>query len=171
MAHVPPRRFTPEQEEVLRVLWETTSKSASEIAREVGGGFTRSGMCGLASRRGWAKRGPRTTGSRLVKNKQEQVSKPARKRAVATPVVAAQQRWTPAPESEPAPTLGPTEVLFLDVGSRQCHWPTGGEGAGMLCCGAATRSGRVYCDEHHKAGWHAARQPSARTWHEGRARR
>jgi hypothetical protein len=47
--------MTPEQEQRIRVLWEETPRSGSQIAAVVG--VTKSAVVGLADRRGWTKYG------------------------------------------------------------------------------------------------------------------
>ncbi len=43
-----------------------------------------------------------------------------------------------------------TEILFIKRKSRQCAWPTSGNGIEMWCCGAQTLLSESYCADHHR---------------------
>jgi len=54
-------------------------------------------------------------------------------------VVLMARQFSPLPGCAPVP-----------FGSPGCRWPVGGEGADMLCCGAARRDASSYCATHDK---------------------
>lgn len=64
------------------------------------------------------------------------------------PPLARGDAWKPIPGVEPVP--------FMERASMQCRWPVGGEGAGLLCCGAHAQDGR-YCSPHARIAFQPAK--------------
>lgn len=146
--------WTDERVEVLVKLWQE-GLSASEIAKQLGY-VTRNGVIGKVHRLG-------LTG-REAPSKPQHVTfkapRPARAIPPPKPVLriagggavfeeaaARPPRVEIAPGQAFAPLPGLTPVSFFERTGRSCHWPVGGDGADMLCCGDSADPG-PYCPAH-----------------------
>lgn len=144
--------WTDERVELLKKLW-LDGQSASQIAKQLGGGVTRNAVIGKVHRLGLA---GRAAPSRPVKR-------------IAAPVV----RPRPAPSAPSAPRMvvvAPTQaanppavrsssgergsVGVLGLESRMCRWPIGDPtDADFGFCGKPAAPGMPYCEEHAKIAY------------------
>lgn len=158
-----PSVWTDELIELLTTLW-ATGQTASRIADQIPGGFSRCAIIGKARRLGLAGRTAASAPSRVT------IPKPAPKPRAQARVLGEIKVPLPKPQyiitgngavkekvaSRPwvsgyvaafAPLPGVEPVPFLQRLNHQCRWPVGGVGMEMLCCGAPI-DGRSYCPHH-----------------------
>ena len=146
--------WTEERVEVLKKLW-LDGFSASQIAKQLGGGLTRNAVIGKVHRLG-------LSGRAAPSQPQRAAFKPTR------PV-----RPTPAPQPTPvlrraepaiAPEPPPPAVFaceetgsatVLTLGSHMCKWPIGDPSTdGFSFCGRASGEG-PYCVQHARVAYQA----------------
>ncbi len=130
------------QVQMLEKLWKE-GLSASQIARQLGGGITRNAVIGKVHRMGFAERGQPSRGGKSGGRRPTapRMGKPAR--------AASQNRHTPPP----LPTLQPAaeDVHILDLADHKCRWPMGDpqDQENFRFCGARKlHVEKVYCEYH-----------------------
>lgn len=127
--------WTDERVSTLRELWGN-GKSASEIAKILGGGISRNAVIGKAHRLNLSGR------PSPIKRKPSGVSERPRP----TPVMAPKPKIV-APEPEPVPPAGGATILSLT--ERMCRWPIGDPRTPQFrFCGCAVAPGETYCAKH-----------------------
>ena len=147
--------WTDDRVDSLKKLW-LDGLSASQIAKQLGGGVTRNAVIGKVHRLGLSGRAT--------------PSKPARPavrpaRPLRTPVASSAlpaRRIAPVAEaaaSEPAPSPyrceEPGSATVLTLGSHMCKWPIGDPSSPefTFCGGRATQG--VYCERHAAVAFQA----------------
>lgn len=145
--------WTPQRVEDLKKLW-ADGLSASQIAKELGGGLTRNSVIGKVSRLGLSGRitspRPRLSTPRVPKPRAVRQHK-----FQSTPLPAAPDF---VPEPEPISIddqLIPVEQrrTTLTLEARSCRWPVGDpvlDPANFFYCGADRTEGSSYCRHHDR---------------------
>ena len=151
--------WTDERVAQLRKLWRETGKSASEIARELGGGLNRNAVIGKVHRLGLEGRAsanplgrpklgkplpsPAGLSARGIVPKKQAAPRPDLPKAAQVIVPAPPAPKPAEPKAKPAP---PLRVQLVDMTSGQCKWP---EGDGPFTfCGHRRHADTPYCREH-----------------------
>ncbi len=158
--------WTDDRVDSLKKLW-LDGLSASQIAKQLGGGVTRNAVIGKVHRLGLSGRATPSKPARPVMR----TPRPAR------PITAA----TAAPLRRPAPIgstasstpVPPTPVVFrceapgsatvLTLGAHMCKWPIGDpSSADFTFCGGRATQG-VYCARHAEVAFQAAPSKKGRS--------
>ena len=151
--------WTEDRVGALKKLW-LEGQSASQIAKQLGGGVTRNAVIGKVHRLGLSGRAApsqpaRTTfrPARVRPAAPAQPSAPRRIEAVQPrPMVAA-----PTPPAPPLPDM-PGTATVLTLGAHMCKWPIGDPSSQEFSfCGRRASEG-VYCMEHARVAY----QPQVR---------
>ena len=142
--------WTPARVEALKKLWPE-GLSASQIAKQLGGGLTRNAVIGKIHRLGLPGRAKPSTPARLPAPPKPRLVKPA-KPAKPAPVEAASGP-PPARKVYPSAPLRCVEVdsspvAFIDRRKDQCAYLLDGHDE-PTCCGAPVAKGS-YCAGHAK---------------------
>ncbi len=145
--------WTEERVDVLRKLW-LDGFSASQIAKQLGGGLTRNAVIGKVHRLGLSGRAapsqPQRPAFKPTRPARPLVSSP-------TPVM---RRPEPAalPSEPPAPAFACEETgsaTVLTLGSHMCKWPIGDPSSDSFgFCGRACSEG-PYCAQHARVAYQA----------------
>ena len=146
--------WTEERVEVLKKLW-LDGFSASQIAKQLGGGLTRNAVIGKVHRLGLSGRAAPSQPQRPA----FKASRPARPAPApqAAPVL---RRPEPAlAVAEPTPLAFACEeagsATVLTLGSHMCKWPIGDPSSeGFSFCGRASNDG-PYCVQHARVAYQA----------------
>jgi GcrA cell cycle regulator len=143
--------WTDERVEVLKKLW-LDGLSASQIAKQLGGGVTRNAVIGKVHRLGLS---GRAAPSQPVRAPVLRTPRP-RPVAAAAPV---RREATPAPVNLPAPPRyyataeSPGSATVLTLGAHMCKWPIGDPAsAEFTFCGARASEG-PYCVNHAQVAY------------------
>lgn len=127
--------WTDERVNTLRELWGN-GKSASEIAKILGGGISRNAVIGKAHRLNLSGR------PSPIKRKPTSVAERPRP----APVMAPKPKVV-APEPETTAPAGGATILSLT--ERMCRWPIGDPRTPQFrFCGCAVAPGETYCSKH-----------------------
>ena len=138
--------WTDERVEVLKKLW-LDGLSASQIAKQLGGGVTRNAVIGKVHRLGLSGRAApsqpvRTPALRTPRPRPAVAAAPVRREAPAAPP----PPLPVAPRYYAAETPGSATVLTL--GAHMCKWPIGDPSSDSFSfCGRRNSEG-PYCVEH-----------------------
>lgn len=144
--------WTDERVDSLKKLW-LDGLSASQIAKQLGGGVTRNAVIGKVHRLGLSGRAAPSQPQRPFKP-----ARPARPALVAAPV----RRPEPAPAPTPAlPALRPEAVVeeigsatVLTLGAHMCKWPIGDPTSDTFAfCGRRTGDEGPYCRDHAQVAY------------------
>ncbi len=145
--------WTEDRVEVLKKLW-LDGFSASQIAKQLGGGLTRNAVIGKVHRLG-------LSGRAAPSQPQRPVFKPSRPVRAATPIPApVVRRVEPvAPAPQPPATVFACEetgsATVLTLGSHMCKWPIGDPSSDSFgFCGRASSEG-PYCVQHARVAYQA----------------
>lgn len=143
--------WTEDRTGALKKLW-LEGLSASQIAKQLGGGVTRNGVIGKVHRLGLSGRAAPSQPARATFRPSRPKSRPplpvTAKQALPAPTAPA---TAPAPPPEPKEQLPGTAVL-LTLGEHMCKWPIGDPAtAGFSFCGR--RASEVYCVEHARVAY------------------
>ncbi len=134
-----------DQVQILEKLWKA-GLSASQIARQLGGGVTRNAVIGKVHRMGFADRGLPSRGGKSGGRRPmvERVAAPGRKSARS--VSYGKSLAAPIPQLKPAEE----DVCILDLADHKCRWPMGDpqDKENFRFCGGKLDADRVYCDYH-----------------------
>jgi GcrA cell cycle regulator len=133
--------WTADLIERLKLLW-AEGLSASQIADELAGKFTRMSVIGKVHRLKLPARKPRDPGPPYLR-------KPRRRRANGIPKPPAPPPRPPKPpRPQPQPGAKMRQLPFAKLKPTHCHWPLGELlEPPRLFCGADTK-GEVYCPHH-----------------------
>ncbi len=147
--------WTEDRVGALKKLW-LEGQSASQIAKQLGGGVTRNAVIGKVHRLGLSGRATpsqparatfRTARPRPAQPAMAQPSAPRRIEAVQPRPIAP----TP-PVPAPAPEL-PGTATVMTLGAHMCKWPIGDPSSREFTfCGRRASEG-VYCGEHAKVAY------------------
>ena len=145
--------WTDDRVEVLKKLW-LDGFSASQIAKQLGGGLTRNAVIGKVHRLGLSGRAAPSQPQRAA----FKAVRPVRPAVAHTPAV---RRVTPvAPvEALPEPAYACEETgsaTVLTLGTHMCKWPIGDPSSdGFTFCGKVAGDG-PYCVHHARVAYQAA---------------
>jgi GcrA cell cycle regulator len=144
--------WTEDRVGALKKLW-LEGQSASQIAKQLGGGVTRNAVIGKVHRLGLSGRAapsqPTRTTFRAPRPRPAQPSAPRR-------IEAAQPRSAPVPPTPPAPRVPdmPGTATVLTLGAHMCKWPIGDPtSSDFSFCGRRSDEGATYCVEHAKLAY------------------
>jgi GcrA cell cycle regulator len=143
--------WTEDRVETLRKLW-LDGFSASQIAKQLGGGLTRNAVIGKVHRLGLSGRAAPSQPQRPA----FKATRPARPAPAPTPVV---RRAEPVSQPEPkrvyvAEEAGSATVLTL--GAHMCKWPIGDPSSdGFSFCGRVSSGEGPYCAHHAQVAYQA----------------
>jgi GcrA cell cycle regulator len=147
--------WTEERVEVLKKLW-LDGFSASQIAKQLGGGLTRNAVIGKVHRLGLSGRAAPSQPQRPV----FKATRPTRTAPQVQPAPLA-RRPEPVvvvPEPPPSPVYACEETgsaTVLTLGSHMCKWPIGDPSSdGFTFCGRASSEG-PYCVQHARVAYQA----------------
>ena len=146
--------WTEDRVGALKKLW-LEGQSASQIAKQLGGGVTRNAVIGKVHRLGLSGRAAPSQPARAT-------FRPARPRPAAQPtqapsaprrIEAVQPRVAAAP-SVPAPMPDlPGTATVMTLGAHMCKWPIGDPSSNEFSfCGRRSSEG-VYCVEHARVAF------------------
>ncbi len=137
--------WTPDRLDSLKKLW-LAGKSASQVAEELAGGVTRSGVLGKVRDLGLSGDGAPTRSTRS--------SFKPKKRAPQKPSTADKSSEVPAtPAKPPVPEL-PGTANIETLGAHMCKWPIGDpDNTSFSFCGRRTDGRCVYCVEHARVAY------------------
>jgi GcrA cell cycle regulator len=154
--------WTEDRVEVLKKLW-LDGFSASQIAKQLGGGLTRNAVIGKVHRLGLSGRAAPSQPQRAA----FKAARPVRPAVLHTPTPARRPQPTvAAPEPPPEPAYVCEEAgsaTVLTLGSHMCKWPIGDpSSAGFTFCGRAAGGG-PYCVQHARVAYQAQpRKPTGK---------
>lgn len=143
--------WTDEQVATLKRLWLTDGLSASQIAKAMGGGLTRSAVIGKVFRLQLPKRSKDNAALQGKVNGRRAATQ--RAKSFARRLAAPPPPRPPAVAPTPVPLI-PIQhdpVTILTMSRSHCRWPLSGQGADMLFCGAP-RAGEHWCSRHKPIG-------------------
>ena len=130
--------WTDERVALLKKLWGD-GRTAAEIARALGAGFTRNAVIGKAHRLKLSSRlSPISAPTPKVKPANTQKIVVQRVKAVAPPPV----------------KIDVKNIKFIDLKERMCRWPLGDpQDAEFAFCGCNTVPGLPYCADHARMAY------------------
>ncbi len=146
--------WTEDRVGALKKLW-LEGQSASQIAKQLGGGVTRNAVIGKVHRLGLSGRAAPSQPARATyRPTRPRVAAPAQpspprriEAAQPRPMVAA-----PTPPQPPIPDL-PGTATVLTLGAHMCKWPIGDPSSQEFSfCGRRASEG-VYCIEHARVAY------------------
>jgi GcrA cell cycle regulator len=154
-----PSPWTDERIEYVKVRW-LRGVTARQIARELGGGVTKSAVLGKIHRLGIAQLSPNAWPRRWRRRAKN--GRHTFRRTVERPfsgIRPDQQWWRPIWVIEAKPyvddpgkdaDISPTQRrTLLELTSHDCRWPVGDPGtADFFFCGAEVLRGKPYCKAH-----------------------
>jgi GcrA cell cycle regulator len=155
--------WTEDRVETLKKLW-LDGLSASQIAKQLGGGLTRNAVIGKVHRLG-------LSGRAAPSQPQRPAFKPQRPARPAQPVVSpAARRAEPAAPAEPPKRVvyvaeEPGSATVLTLGAHMCKWPIGDPSTdGFSFCGRVSSGEGPYCVQHAQVAYQAQpRKPGRRS--------
>ncbi len=145
--------WTDERVEVLKKLW-LEGLSASQIAKQLGGGVTRNAVIGKVHRLGLS---GRAAPSQPVRT--PQLRTPRIRAAAPAPVVSQPAPAAPVVPSPPryVATETPGSATVLTLGAHMCKWPIGDPALeSFTFCGRRTGHEGPYCMEHSQVAYQPA---------------
>ncbi|MDP3402535.1 MAG: GcrA family cell cycle regulator [bacterium] len=141
----------------LKKLW-LEGQSASQVAKQLGGGVTRNAVIAKIHRLGLSGRAAPSQPSRVAfKPKKPRLQAP-KPQTPAVPKQCEAPLVQPQPESlsertSAVPDLSGTAILGT-LGAHMCKWPIGDPGATEFSfCGRKTEGKDVYCVEHARVAY------------------
>ena len=145
--------WTEDRVGALKKLW-LEGQSASQIAKQLGGGVTRNAVIGKVHRLGLSGRAAPSQPARAT-------FRPSRPRPAAPPtqapsaprrIEAVQARPAAAQVPAPMPDL-PGTATVMTLGAHMCKWPIGDPSSNEFSfCGRRSSEG-VYCVEHARVAY------------------
>jgi GcrA cell cycle regulator len=148
--------WTEDRVEVLKKLW-LDGFSASQIAKQLGGGLTRNAVIGTVHRLGLSGRAAPSQPQRAA----FKATRPVRPAVLHTPTAVRRPQPQPvvAVEAAPEPAYVCEEAgsaTVLTLGSHMCKWPIGDPSSdGFTFCGRVAGGG-PYCAHHARVAYQAA---------------
>lgn len=145
-----PRRLNDEQENEIRTMWQVERKSARQIVLALPDwSLTRSSVCALAFRRGWAggqekrRRQPGPIVERRAPPMLLQISRGS------SPAIShgARKRFAPT-VPRPVEKVKKHSVFIVDLKPHHCRWVKG-DPKEFMYCGTRKQEGSPYCQTHH----------------------
>lgn len=130
-------------------LWNARL-SASQIARQLGDGLTRSAVVGKLFRMGLTRDSAGRTAARADGARQTRLKC---RRAKPRPLIPV----GPLPLF-PACRVKPLMIDILELQPSSCRWPYSAE-SGTRFCGHAKQGGSAYCPDHHRRGYDGVLPP------------
>ena len=150
--------WTEDRVGALKKLW-LEGQSASQIAKQLGGGVTRNAVIGKVHRLGLSGRAapsqPARTTFRAARPRPAAPAQPSAPRRIET----AQPRPNvPVPPTPERPPEMPGTATVMTLGAHMCKWPIGDPSSREFSfCGRRASEG-VYCVEHARVAY----QPQVR---------
>lgn len=145
--------WTEDRVGTLKKLW-LEGQSASQIAKQLGGGVTRNAVIGKVHRLGLSGRAAPSQPARTTFRPARPRPTPAAAQAPSAPrrIEAAQPR--PAAPTVPAPMPDlPGTATVMTLGAHMCKWPIGDPSSTEFSfCGRRASEG-VYCVEHARVAY------------------
>ena len=145
--------WTDDRVGALKKLW-LEGQSASQIAKQLGGGVTRNAVIGKVHRLGLSGRATPSQPARTTFRPARPRPTPAATQAPSAPrrIEAAQPR--PAAPAVPAPMPDlPGTATVMTLGAHMCKWPIGDPSSREFSfCGRRASEG-VYCVEHARVAY------------------
>lgn len=129
--------WTDERVTLLKKLWGE-GRTAAEIARSLGGGFTRNAVIGKAHRLKLSSRiSPVSSAPKVKPANTQRVHAPKVKTAPPLPV-----------------KIDVKRIKFIDLKERMCRWPLGDpQEPDFAFCGCAAVPGLPYCADHTRMAY------------------
>jgi GcrA cell cycle regulator len=157
--------WTEDRVDTLKKLW-LDGFSASQIAKQLGGGLTRNAVIGKVHRLGLSGRAAPSQPQRPA-FKPVRPARPAVPAPVAAPIA---RRVEPAVQAEPKRVVyvaeEPGSATVLTLGAHMCKWPIGDPSTdGFSFCGRVSSSDGPYCVQHAQVAYQsqpARKQPGRR---------
>ena len=146
--------WTEDRVGTLKKLW-LEGQSASQIAKQLGGGVTRNAVIGKVHRLGLSGRAtpsqPARTTFRPARPRPEATTRPP---SAPRRIEAAQPRpAAPAPSAPPTMPDLPGTATVMTLGAHMCKWPIGDPSSREFSfCGRRASEG-VYCVEHARVAY------------------
>ena len=147
--------WTEDRVDVLKKLW-LEGLSASQIAKQLGGGVTRNAVIGKVHRLGLSGRAAPSKPTRIIVRPPRprpavSVSQPRRVETHSAPVVRAYVR-----------DEAPGSATVLTLNARSCRWPIGDPSNGdFTFCGQGAAHG-PYCEHHAAVAYQAPQKKTKR---------
>lgn len=149
--------WTDERRDMAKALW-SKGWSASQIAKQIGGGLSRNAVIGLLTRAGMQRRSPVAQKAAVVVANRTRPRSGWRKASAQTLKVAGsgvifEEAKAPPPRlpAPPAATWAPLDgvepVALTSLRPTHCRWPLDLEGPEPMSCGALAMGG-PYCLTH-----------------------
>ena len=157
--------WTEDRVGALKKLW-LEGQSASQIAKQLGGGVTRNAVIGKVHRLGLSGRAAPSQPARAT-------FRPARPRPTQPTQAPSAPRRIEAVQPRPTAPVAPTPVerapeqpgtaTVLTLGAHMCKWPIGDPSSRELSfCGRRASEG-VYCVEHAQVAYQPAMKKNSST--------
>jgi GcrA cell cycle regulator len=155
--------WTEDRVGALKKLW-LEGQSASQIAKQLGGGVTRNAVIGKVHRLGLSGRAtpsqPARTATANFRPARVRTTPPvqpsAPRRIEGGRIEAAQPRPAPVAVALPAVQELPGTATVMTLGAHMCKWPIGDPSSTEFSfCGRRASEG-VYCGEHAKVAYQPA---------------
>jgi GcrA cell cycle regulator len=145
--------WTEDRVGALKKLW-LEGQSASQIAKQLGGGVTRNAVIGKVHRLGLSGRAapsqPARTTFRAPRPRPAPTAQPSAPRRIETALMRPNHPVPPTPQA--APEL-PGTATVLTLGAHMCKWPIGDPTSTEFSfCGRRASEG-VYCIEHARVAY------------------
>ena len=151
--------WTEDRVGALKKLW-LEGQSASQIAKQLGGGVTRNAVIGKVHRLGLSGRAAPSQPARATfRPSRPRPAQPAQQPSAPRRIEAVQPRPVAAAPSVPAPMPDlPGTATVMTLGAHMCKWPIGDPSSNEFSfCGRRSSEG-VYCVEHARVAY----QPQVR---------
>lgn len=139
--------WTDERVTLLKKLWGD-GRTAAEIAKALGSGFTRNAVIGKAHRLKLSARlSPVATAPVRAKSAHVDLKNPVKSKA-ANNAHPPRVKATAQP-AKPPRVIQTKNVAMIDLKERMCRWPLGDpKEPGFSFCGCNTVPGLPYCEDH-----------------------
>ncbi|MFJ6025801.1 GcrA family cell cycle regulator [Brevundimonas sp. NPDC092305] len=146
--------WTEDRVGALKKLW-LEGQSASQIAKQLGGGVTRNAVIGKVHRLGLSGRATPSQPARATFRPARPRPTPTQAPSAPRRIEAAQPRALTAPVAAPVPEL-PGTATVMTLGAHMCKWPIGDPSSTEFSfCGRRASEG-VYCVEHARVAYQPA---------------
>ncbi|MEJ6789763.1 GcrA family cell cycle regulator [Brevundimonas sp. BR2-1] len=146
--------WTEDRVGALKKLW-LEGQSASQIAKQLGGGVTRNAVIGKVHRLGLSGRAAPSQPARATfRPSRPRPAQPTQAPSAPRRIEAVQPRAVAAAPSVPAPMPDlPGTATVMTLGAHMCKWPIGDPSSNEFSfCGRRSSEG-VYCVEHARVAY------------------